>query len=69
MVVYFYHEDEEMNTSNVHDLSNSIEIFHSKDMIPFKIEAEFSPAGNQENAIEKIVSQLKNSQERCILLE
>ena len=37
-------------------------------MIPFKIEAEFSPAGDQENAIEKIVSQLKNSQERCILL-
>ncbi len=69
MVVYFYHEDEEMNTSNdPYDLSNSIEIFHSKDMIPFKIEAEFSPAGDQENAIEKIVSQLKNSQERCILL-
>ncbi|MAP58562.1 MAG: excinuclease ABC subunit B, partial [Euryarchaeota archaeon] len=37
-------------------------------MIPFKIEAEFSPAGDQENAIEKIVSQLENSQERCILL-
>ena len=69
MVVCFYHEDEEMNTSNdPYDLSNSIEIFHSKDMIPFKIEAEFSPAGDQENAIEKIVSQLENSQERCILL-
>ena len=69
MVVYFYHEDEEMNTSNdPYDLSNSIEIFHGKDMIPFKIEAEFSPAGDQENAIEKIVSQLENSQERCILL-
>ena len=69
MVVCFYHEDEEMNTSNdPYDLSNSIEIFHGKDMIPFKIEAEFSPAGDQENAIEKIVSQLKNSQERCILL-
>ncbi len=69
MVVCFYHEDEEMNTSNdPYDLSNSIEIFHSKDMIPFKIEAEFSPAGDQENAIEKIVFQLENSQERCILL-
>ena len=69
MVVCFYHEDEEMNTSNdPYDLSNSIEIFHSKDMIPFKIDAEFSPAGDQENAIEKIVSQLENSQERCILL-
>ena len=37
-------------------------------MIPFEINAEFSPAGDQENAIEKIVSQLENSQERCILL-
>ncbi|MEC7042061.1 MAG: DEAD/DEAH box helicase family protein, partial [Candidatus Thermoplasmatota archaeon] len=58
-----------MNTSNdPYDLSNSIEIFNSKDMIPFEIDAEFSPAGDQENAIEKIVSQLENSQERCILL-
>tara|TARA_Y100000768_G_scaffold113309_1_gene83504 strand:- start:2689 stop:5112 length:2424 start_codon:yes stop_codon:yes gene_type:complete len=69
MAVYSYHEDEEMNTSNdPYDLSNSIEIFHGKDMIPFKIESEFSPAGDQENAIEKIIFQLENLQERCILL-
>ena len=69
MVVCSYHEDDEMNASNdPYDLSNSIEIFNSKDITPFKIEAEFTPAGDQENAIEKIVSQLENSQERCILL-
>ena len=69
MADYSYHEDDEMNVSNdPYDLSNSIEIFPSKDMIPFEINAEFSPAGDQENAIEKIVSQLENSQERCILL-
>ncbi|HJM66276.1 MAG TPA: DEAD/DEAH box helicase family protein, partial [Candidatus Thalassarchaeaceae archaeon] len=38
------------------------------EQIPFRIEAEFEPAGDQENAIEKIISQLENSQERCVLL-
>ena len=69
MAAYSYHEDEEMDTSEEpYDLSNSIEISRIKDLIPFKIEAEYGPAGDQENAIEKIVFQLENSQERCILL-
>ena len=38
MADYSYHEDDEMNVSNdPYDLSNSIEIFPSKDMIPFEI--------------------------------
>ncbi len=69
MAVYSYHEDEEMAISNdPYDLSKSFDNPFVQEIIPFKIEAEFEPAGDQENAIEKIVSQLENSQERCILL-
>ena len=55
-------------STDPYDLSNSIDGRAKKDQIPFIIEAEYEPAGDQENAIEKIISQLKNSQERCILL-
>jgi len=69
MAVYSYHEDEEMAISNdPYDLSKSFDKPFVQEIIPFKIDAEFEPAGDQENAIEKIVSQLENSQERCILL-
>ncbi|MBA45322.1 MAG: excinuclease ABC subunit B [Euryarchaeota archaeon] len=58
-----------MDVSNdPYDLSKSINLVKSNDSIPFKIDAEFEPAGDQENAIEKIVFQLENSQERCVLL-
>ena len=55
-------------STDPYDLSKSIDGRAKKDQIPFIIEAEYEPAGDQENAIEKIISQLKNSQERCILL-
>ena len=34
----------------------------------FELQSKHSPAGDQEKAIEKLVSQLKNKQERCVLL-
>tara|TARA_B100002052_G_scaffold287683_1_gene302869 strand:+ start:6999 stop:9350 length:2352 start_codon:yes stop_codon:yes gene_type:complete len=55
-------------STDPYDLSKSIDGRAKKDQFPFIIEAEYEPAGDQENAIEKIISQLKNSQERCILL-
>ena len=58
-----------MDVSNdPYDLSKSINLVTSNESIPFNIDAEFEPAGDQENAIEKIVFQLENSQERCVLL-
>ena len=69
MAAYSYHEAEEMDVSNdPYDLSKSINLVTSNESIPFNIDAEFEPAGDQENAIEKIVFQLENSQERCVLL-
>ncbi|MBI31618.1 MAG: excinuclease ABC subunit B [Euryarchaeota archaeon] len=55
-------------STDPYDLSKSIDGRAKKDQVPFIIEAEYEPAGDQENAIEKIISQLENSQERCILL-
>ncbi len=58
-----------MDVSNdPYDLSKSINLVTSNESIPFNLDAEFEPAGDQENAIEKIVFQLENSQERCVLL-
>jgi len=34
----------------------------------FVLEADFSPAGDQPKAIEELISQLENGQERCVLL-
>ena len=55
-------------STDPYDLSKSLDGRAKKDQVPFIIEAEYEPAGDQENAIEKIISQLENSQERCILL-
>ena len=40
----------------------------SPDVARFRIHSEHLPAGDQESAIEKLVSQLENNQERCVLL-
>ena len=40
----------------------------SPDVSRFKIHSNHEPAGDQEKAIEKLVSQLENAQERCVLL-
>ena len=55
-------------STDPYDFSKSLDERTKKDHLPFIIEAEYEPAGDQENAIEKIISQLENSQERCILL-
>ncbi|MDP6899667.1 MAG: hypothetical protein QGF94_02390, partial [Candidatus Thalassarchaeaceae archaeon] len=34
----------------------------------FRLNAEYGPAGDQENAIEKTIIQLNNSQSRCVML-
>ena len=34
----------------------------------FKLHADYSTAGDQQQAIDKLVDQLENGQERCILL-
>ena len=56
------------SSTDPYDLSKTIDGRAKKNQIPFIIEAEYEPAGDQENAIEKIISQLKSSQERCVLL-
>ena len=40
----------------------------SPEVSRFKIHSEHSTAGDQEKAIEKLISQLENKQERCVLL-
>ena len=56
------------SSTDPYDLSKTIDGRAKKNQIPFIIEAEYEPAGDQENAIKKIISQLKSSQERCVLL-
>ena len=34
----------------------------------FELHTDYSPSGDQPKAIEKLISQLENSQERCVLL-
>ena len=40
----------------------------SPNVARFKIHSEYLPAGDQEKAIEEMVSQLENNQKRCVLL-
>ena len=51
-----------------YDLSKAIGERAIANAIPFRLEADYKPSGDQEKAIEEIVSQLENGQERCILL-
>ena len=54
--------------ADYYDLSKAIGERSVANAIPFHLEADYGPSGDQEKAIEKIVSQLENGQERCILL-
>ena len=54
--------------ADYYDLSKAIGERSIANAIPFHLEADYGPSGDQEKAIEKIVSQLENGQERCILL-
>ena len=40
----------------------------SPEVSKFKIHLEHGTAGDQEKAIENLISQLENNQERCVLL-
>ena len=51
-----------------YDLSKAIGERAIANTIPFRLEADYKPSGDQEKAIEEIISQLENGQERCILL-
>ena len=49
-------------------LEGAVEEYLSPEVSRFKIHSEYGPAGDQEKAIKKLISQLENSQERCVLL-
>jgi excinuclease ABC subunit B len=54
------------------DLSKALEGAAKAHLDPsiskFTLDAEYGPAGDQESAIEKTLSQLRNSQSRCVML-
>ena len=54
--------------ADYYDLSKAIGERAIANAIPFHLEANYGPSGDQEKAIEEIISQLENGQERCILL-
>jgi excinuclease ABC subunit B len=62
----------DLNERNPFDLSKALEGAALDELNPsvkkFELHAEFSPDGDQPKAIEKLISQLENGQERCILL-
>ena len=70
MAVYTCRDGE--NMSDPFDISKALEGAVkdklSPDVARFKIHSKHDPAGDQEKAIEKLVFQLENAQERCVLL-
>ncbi|MGB0516822.1 MAG: excinuclease ABC subunit UvrB [Poseidonia sp.] len=62
----------DLTQRNPFDLSKALEGAALEALNPsvkrFQLHAEFSPAGDQPNAIEELISQLENGQERCVLL-
>ena len=65
-------EDADLDLRDPFDLSKALEgaaLEHlSPDKKRFVLHSEFKPAGDQPKAIENLISQLENSQERCVLL-
>ncbi|MEE2758825.1 MAG: excinuclease ABC subunit UvrB [Candidatus Thermoplasmatota archaeon] len=61
-----------MNSVDPFDLSKALEGAAKAHLDPtvskFNLCAEYEPAGDQEKAIEKTLSQLRNSQSRCVML-
>ena len=61
-----------MNSVDPFDLSKALDGAAKAHLDPsvsrFILDAEYEPAGDQESAIEKTISQLKNSQSRCVML-
>ena len=65
-------EDFDTAAKDPFDLSKALEgaaLEHLRpDVKRFVLHSEFEPSGDQPKAIEKLSSQLENSQERCVLL-
>ena len=61
-----------MNVVDPFDLSRALDGAAKAHLDPtvskFQLRAEYGPAGDQEKAIEKTISQLNNSQSRCVML-
>tara|TARA_B100001121_G_scaffold110629_1_gene97438 strand:- start:17686 stop:19986 length:2301 start_codon:yes stop_codon:yes gene_type:complete len=61
-----------MNSVDPFDLSKALDGAAKAHLEPtvsrFILEAEYEPAGDQKSAIEKTISQLNNSQSRCVML-
>ncbi|MED5567525.1 MAG: DEAD/DEAH box helicase family protein, partial [Candidatus Thermoplasmatota archaeon] len=62
----------DLTQRNPFDLSKALDGAALEELRPdvkrFRLHAEFDPAGDQPKAIEELISQLKNGQERCVLL-
>ena len=62
----------DLGERNPFDLSKALEGAALDELNPsvkrFELHAEFTPGGDQPKAIEKLISQLENGQERCVLL-
>ena len=64
--------DVDLSQRNPFDLSKALEGAAMDDLHPdvkrFDLHAEFTPGGDQPKAIEELISQLENGQERCVML-
>ena len=64
--------DSDIEQRHPFDLSKALEGAALDDLHPdvkrFQLVSEFEPSGDQPKAIEKLISQLENGQERCVLL-
>jgi excinuclease ABC subunit B len=62
----------DLDERNPFDLSKALEGAALDELNPsvkrFELHAEFTPGGDQPKAIEKLISQLEDGQERCVLL-
>ena len=65
-------DDSDLQVKDPFDLSKALEGAALEHLHPdqkrFVLHSEFEPAGDQPKAIENLISQLENSQERCVLL-
>lgn len=64
--------DADLDARHPFDLSKALEGAALEDLHPdvkrFHLVSDFAPSGDQPKAIEKLISQLENGQERCVLL-
>ena len=65
-------DDADLVERDPFDLSKALEGAAMEHLHPsvkrFRLHSEFEPSGDQPGAIEELVKQLENGQERCILL-